>query len=182
MSNDAPGTWFFSPPVGPSIDPASASDVLAALKQDDGFWSTEAPATEEDYCRENWAPLAFSAPGQNATLRAALFYVDQGLFTVALSGERITRYPKELTEEERAICPSAWFDLYPVVNDHWDEFLEVRRQGNLFRYPQAVLVNRDQLAAIVTRLFESQDLDPSFEWMMQMDYVKRFGRWFFVEE
>lgn len=176
------GTWFFSPPVGPSIDPATLEEVLAALNQGDEFWRTEAPATEEDYCRENWASLIFSEPGEEAKLCATLFYVDQGLFTIAVSGEGITRYPKELSEEERAVVPSDWFDQYPVVSGDWDTFLEVRRQGELFRYPRAVLVNRDQLEKIVRTLFETHQLDGNTEWIMEMEYAKRFQRWFFVEE
>jgi hypothetical protein len=182
LAGSAQGTWFFSPPVGPSIDPAKLEDVLAALSQNDEYWSTEAPATENDYCRENWAPLVFSAPGQSPTLRATIFYVGEGLFTLAVSGDVITQYPPELTEEERSTVPAEWFDLYPVVSDEWNEFLEVRRQGDLFRYPKAVLVDRECLGRILRNLFESQTLDPEVQWIMQMEYAQRYQRWFFFEE
>lgn len=182
MNDTNSATWFFSPPVGPSISSANLEDVLCALAQDDEYWSIEAPATADDYCRENWAQLVFTNSRAADTIRATIFYVDHGLFTIAVQGPNITAYPPEITVEERKVIPSNWFDSYPVVSEDWESFSEVSRQGDRYRYPAAVLVDREQLTRIVRRLLEARSLDPNFQWIMEMRYAQRYQRWFYVEE
>lgn len=175
--------WFFSPPVGPSICNATLDDVLQHVAQDDEHWSREAPATEDDYCRENWAPLVYSDE-QPAGLRinAVIYYINRSFFTMSVGGSAITNYSavKDPETGETLEVPPHWLDAYPVVSDSWDEWLEVSRQGETYRYPLAVAIDRKQLGEIIRCLFESQALYPHCQWIKEMDYARKYRCWFYV--
>ena len=75
-----------------------------------------------------------------------------------------------------------WLLQYPVVSDNWDEFLEVCRQGNLYRYPRAVTVNRSQLADIICTLFETKSLCHQFGWITELEYARQNGHGFKIPD
>lgn len=113
---------------------------------------------------------------------AGIYYIDHRLFTVGVSGSAITDWSATNDPEtgEKLAVPSSWFDVYPVVNDQWNEFVEVSRQGDLYRYPAAVTVTRAQLADIMRCLFETQSLSRGCDWIMEMEYARRHHRWLYV--
>lgn len=185
MEGDSVPGWFFSPPVGPSLGNASLDEVLRHLARDDDYWSVEAPATEDEYCRENWAPLIYSdASADGVRVNAVIYYIDRGLFTIGVRGSAITDWSAANDPEtgERLDVPFHWLDAYPVVNDRWDEFVDVSRQGEIYRYPAAVAVERDKLAEIVRCLFETKSLYRECDWLTEMEYARRHRRWFHVGE
>jgi hypothetical protein len=184
MANDTKPDrrWFFSPPVGASLDNASLDNILDTVAQNDDYWSMEAPATEDDYCRENWAPLVYNEGEGGLTARATIYYVDRGLFTISLSGSQITNPAQAINPDTGLQLPSEFLDAYPVVNDTWNEFLDVWRQGSLSRYPLAVCVNREQLSDIIRHVYENKNLFPGYSWLTELDYFRRFGRTFYVPE
>jgi hypothetical protein len=100
-------TWFFSPPVGPSIDPASLDDIVHHIRQDDEHWNTEAPATADDYCRENFAPFIWSNREEGfRSVSATIYYIDRGRFTIGVSGAGITDPSQAANPETGLRIPS----------------------------------------------------------------------------
>jgi|GEM_PF-6764002 len=183
-TDSRPG-WFFSPPVGPSISDASLTVILDHIKRDDDYWSSEAPATAHDYCRENWAPLIYS-DGIPDGLRASaeIYYIERGKFTVSVRGTNITDYSAANDPEtgERLDVPAHWLDAYPVVSAGWDEYMEVSRQGNRYRYPTAVTLDREQVASVIGHLYAEKSLWPGSSWITEMEYARKFRRWFYVSD
>ncbi|MBY0395833.1 MAG: hypothetical protein K2X91_05090, partial [Thermoleophilia bacterium] len=107
--------WFFSPPAGPSLGDATLEDVLGHIARDDDHWSVEAPATEDDECRENWAPLVYSDDRPDGLrIGAVIYYIDGGLFTIGVRGSAITDWSAADDPEtgERLEIPAGWLDAY----------------------------------------------------------------------
>ncbi len=177
--------WFFSPPVGPSKENATLAEVLEEIRKEDEHWSIEAPATVDEYCRENWAKLIFSDE-MDLTVKifGTIYYLGDGLFTLGLRGTSITDWTAQLDPltGEQLDIPPEWFDAYPLANDCWNRFLTVSRQGNLYRYPKAVAVDRELLCEIVRCLFETQTLYAGCRWMTEMEYAREHRVWFYTAE
>lgn len=178
--NSESGSWFYSPPVGPSLSAATLDDVLHSLHQDDEYWSTEAPATADDYCRENWAKLIYSDIDHKAIINAEVYYIENSLFTIGVRSPKFTQFPPELNEEERQELPFEWLFAYPFQGENWSDNLCVSRQGNRFCYPKAICVNRELLATIIGELYETLTLSNKFNWITELDFARRYQRWFYT--
>lgn len=183
MKEPPPPTWFFSPPAGPSIDPASLDVIIHHIRQGDEHWSVEAPATADDYCRENFAPLTWSNREEGfPSVSATIYYIDRGRFTVAVSGTGITDKSQAVDPQTGLRIPYDLFDMYPVAGTDWENFLTVSRQDELYRYPLAVTVDRDRLTEIVRHLYETRTLWPGCEWFSELEYFRRHGQRFYVPD
>jgi hypothetical protein len=151
-AKDSTSGWFFSPPVGASISNAALEDILEQVRRDDDHWSIEAPAPKT---------TTAARTGHQLSTRMA-FLMDCGPAPKFISSTRedsrsvcvvrtspTTQQPMSPRQVNGWMCPPT-VDAYPVLSDVWEEFLEVSRQGNRYRYPIAVTLDRDQLTSIIS--------------------------------